>query len=44
MNFAQPGRPAPPFSLSTVEGHPLALADLLQARQPILLVFLRHLG
>lgn len=44
MNFAEPGQPAPDFSLITVEGKTITLHDLLQTRQPIVLVFLRHLG
>ncbi|NUM43166.1 MAG: hypothetical protein HUU38_00555 [Anaerolineales bacterium] len=40
---AQPGHPAPTFSLNSVEGTPRALPDL-HANGPLLLVFLRHLG
>ncbi|MEK7439295.1 MAG: hypothetical protein AAB571_05225 [Chloroflexota bacterium] len=35
------GQPAPNFNLRTVEGKQISLAE---SRQPVLLVFLRHLG
>lgn len=36
--------PAPDFTLQTVAGEPLRLADILAGGQHALLVFLRHLG
>ncbi len=38
----KPGDLAPPFTLTTLEGQPVALGDY--RGQPVLLVFLRHLG
>jgi len=36
------GQLAPDFTLTTLEGQPVALSDY--RGQPVLLVFLRHLG
>lgn len=38
----KPGDRAPDFTLTTLEGKPVALSDY--RGQPVLLVFLRHLG
>lgn len=38
------GQPAPSFTLHTVDGVPLSLAELRQSGDNVLLVFLRHLG
>lgn len=44
MSSLKAGQPAPDFTLSTVEGTPLSLADLRKPGDNVLLVFLRHLG
>ncbi len=36
--------PAPLFTLPTVDGRTIALADVLQSGRPAALIFLRHLG
>lgn len=42
MTQAQPGQPAPDFTLATIDGQTITLS---QGRgRPHLLVFLRHLG
>ncbi len=35
---------APLFTLPTVDGRTMALADVLQSGRPVVLIFLRHLG
>lgn len=42
MSNIKLGDPAPPFNLTALEGQPVALSDY--RGQPVLLVFLRHLG
>ena len=42
MARLKPGDLAPNFTLNTLDGQPLALSDY--RGQPVLLVFLRHLG
>ena len=42
MPKIKPGDLAPDFTLTTLEGQPVALSDY--RGQPLLLVFLRHLG
>lgn len=42
MAKLKPGDRAPDFTLTTLAGQPVALSDY--RGQPVLLVFLRHLG
>ncbi len=37
----QPGDEAPPFELSGTDGQPVALSDLLEANESVVLVFYR---
>ncbi|MBT7075899.1 MAG: redoxin domain-containing protein [Anaerolineae bacterium] len=38
------GKPAPNFTLQSVEGEEVLLKDITKSNQKILLVFIRHLG
>lgn len=44
MSSLKAGHTAPDFSLPTVEGRLMSLAELRQSGDNVLLVFLRHLG
>lgn len=44
MSALKVGQPAPEFTLPTVDGQTISLAELRQAGHHVLLVFLRHLG